>query len=68
MRLDPLESDALTEASYDPETRTLTVEFESGGRYEYVDVEPDLVEQLKLPHPWRRVGDQVKAHRYRRLT
>jgi KTSC domain len=47
----------------------LTVEYVSGGRYEYYGVEPALFEELlrSQPHPWSRVGERVKAHPYRRV-
>jgi len=69
MRLDPIDSDALDGISYDADRRILTVEFESGGVYEYYDVEPALVAELRReqPHPWRAVGDRVKQHRFRRV-
>jgi hypothetical protein len=64
-----IESDALNGAAYDAVRRVLTIEFESGSVYEYFDVEPELYAELEAaqPHPWRVVGDRVKAHRYRRL-
>ncbi|PJJ55201.1 KTSC domain-containing protein [Compostimonas suwonensis] len=69
MALDPIDSDALDGASYDPRTRTLTVSFESGGVYEYYEVDPELVELLERsqPHPWSVVGEDVRAHRFRRI-
>jgi hypothetical protein len=69
MRLDHIESGALDGAAYDPRTRTLTLKFESGGVYEYFDVEQELFDALERaqPHPWRVVGEEVKAHRYRRI-
>jgi hypothetical protein len=69
MRVPRIDSDALNGASYDPERRVLTVEFESGSLYEYYDVDPGLFDELEAsqPHPWRVVGERVKAHRYRRL-
>lgn len=69
MRLERIESDALDAVGYDPDERTLVVQFESGGLYEYYDVEQQLVDELfsSQPHPWGVVGERVKAHRYRRL-
>ncbi|MHA6668333.1 KTSC domain-containing protein [Homoserinimonas sp. A447] len=70
MHLDPIDSDALDGVSYDAASRTLTVKFESGGVYEYFDVEQSLFDELQRsqPHPWSVVGDTVKAHRFRRLA
>jgi hypothetical protein len=69
MAVHPINSDALGGAAYDPGTRTLTVEFESGSVYEYYDVAPELFEELERsqPHPWHVVGTQVKEHRFRRI-
>ena len=37
-----VQSEALNGATCDPERRLLTLEFESGSVYEYLDVEPEL--------------------------
>lgn len=70
MHLDPIDSGALDGASYDAASGTLTVRFESGGVYEYFDVEQSLFDELQKsqPHPWSVVGEEVKAHRFRRLS
>ncbi|PFG29719.1 KTSC domain-containing protein [Paramicrobacterium agarici] len=70
MRLEPIESDALDAVAYDPGTRTLLVQFESGGLYAYDDVDQQLVDDMYAaqPHPWSVVGERVKAHSYRKLT
>jgi len=47
---------------YEPFTRTLRVQFRSGGVYDYYGVDPHLFEQMVLPHPWRRIGRLVKTH------
>jgi KTSC domain len=69
MGLQPIRSDALAGVGYDPSRRVLTIEYVSGGRYEYYGVEPALFEELlrSQPHPWSRVGERVKAHPYRRV-
>ncbi|HWU45598.1 MAG TPA: KTSC domain-containing protein [Humibacter sp.] len=69
MRLHPISSDALDGFAYDERRRVLTIAYESGGVYEYFDVEPELVAELRReqPHPWRVVGERVKRHRYRRI-
>ncbi|HEU4808507.1 MAG TPA: KTSC domain-containing protein [Homoserinimonas sp.] len=70
MDLEPIDSDAIDGVSYDAASRTLTVKFESGGVYEYFDVDPSLFEELQhaQPHPWSVVGEEVKSHRFRRLA
>lgn len=41
-------SSAIASASYDPDTRHLTITFKGGGRqYTYPDVPPDVWEQLQ---------------------
>ncbi|GAA1836761.1 KTSC domain-containing protein [Agromyces salentinus] len=69
MRVPRIHSDALNGAVYDVARRVLTVEFESGSVYEYLDVEPELYDELEAaqPHPWRVVGERVKGHEYRRV-
>lgn len=69
VELQPIRSDAIVAAGYDRRLRTLTVRFESGGTYEYFDVESELFDELlrAQPHPWSRVGDRVKSHRFRRV-
>ncbi|WP_172979925.1 KTSC domain-containing protein [Agromyces agglutinans] len=69
MRIPRIHSDAVNGATYDPDRRVLTIEFESGSVYEYLDVEPELYADLEAaqPHPWRVVGARVKEHDYRRL-
>jgi len=69
VRLRPIQSDAIVAAGYDSERRVLAVKYESGTVYEYLDVEPGLYEELlqAQPHPWSRVGERVKAHRFRQV-
>ncbi|WP_086522479.1 KTSC domain-containing protein [Clavibacter michiganensis] len=47
---------------YDNGSRTLRVQFQSGGIYDYYEVTPSLYQEMLQPHPWRRVGRTVKAH------
>ena len=61
-------SKALREVGYDHESRTLRVDFLHGGRYEYLDVGPDVYEGLThSAHPWTEWRDEVLRHEYRRL-
>lgn len=68
MHMVPIVSDNVAFVSYDHATRTLRVEFHSGGIYDYYDVPVFLYEAMLLPHPWRRVGRQIRAHLYRRVA
>ncbi len=61
-------SRALAEAGYDASTRTLRVRFRSGGRYDYLDVAPEVFDGLiRSEHPWTEYGRSVLAHEYHRL-
>jgi hypothetical protein len=40
-------SSNLASASYDPETQVLTIEFRSGGVYEYTSVPPEMYQGLQ---------------------
>lgn len=61
-------SDAVAAVGYDPTARVLRVAFRDSGVYDYFDVAPDLFEEMLEPHPWHRVGEQVKDHRFRRRS
>ena len=53
---------------YDKPSGVLRVQFKRGGTYEYFGVREALFEEMLLPHPWRRVGRQVKAHPNRKIA
>lgn len=61
-------SESVNAVGYDATTRTLRVEYEDGGLYDYFDVDPSLHEKLLEPHPWRRVGTIVKSHAWRKVA
>ena len=63
----PVTSEAVHSVGYDPSARVLRVAFRGGGVYDYLDVDQDLYEQMLEPHPWHRVGELVKSHRFREL-
>lgn len=67
MNLTPVISENVRAFGYDPSTATLRIAFRSGGVYDYFDVHPSLAERMLQPHPWRRVGESIKAHLYRRV-
>ncbi|GAA1833026.1 hypothetical protein GCM10009735_80900 [Actinomadura chokoriensis] len=64
----PVVSVNIRAVGYGHDLQVLRVTFKSGGSYEYFDVAPQLYKEMLLPHPWRRVGGQVRAHRFRRLA
>ena len=68
MNMVPVVSDNVASVGYDHVARTLRVYFRSGGSYDYYDVPAFLFEAMLLPHPWRRVGRQIRAHRCRRIA
>jgi hypothetical protein len=70
IELRPVVSDAIVAVGYDRRHHVLAVQYASGAVYEYFDVEPELHEELlrSQPHPWSRVGERVKAHRFRQRS
>jgi hypothetical protein len=61
-------SDNVRAVGYDPASMTLRVQFSNGGTYDYSNVAAELYAQMLQPHPWRRVGKQVRAHAYRKVA
>jgi hypothetical protein len=56
-------SDAVAQWDYDLEIRNLYIRFHSSPRiYTYYDIDPELADYFNYPHPWRKVGHEVKAH------
>jgi hypothetical protein len=68
MNITPVVSNDAAFVGYNHATRTLRVKFRSGGTYDYYDVSVFLYEAMLFPHPWRRVGRQIRAHLYRRIA
>jgi hypothetical protein len=64
VNMTPVTSDTVHSVGYDYSTQVLRVLFKSGRTYEYYGVPGHLYELMLLPHPWRRVGRQVRAYRY----
>ena len=53
---------------YEPVSGTLRVQFHSGHCYDYYEVSPTLYSEMLKPHPWRRVGRIVMAHKHKRVA
>lgn len=68
MHMVPVVSNNVEFVGYDHATRTLRVTFRSGGTYDYYGVPVLLYEAMLVPHPWRRVGRQVRAYTNRRVA
>lgn len=68
MNMVPVVSDNVASVGYDHATHTLRVVFRSGGTYDYYDVPVFLYEAMLLPHPWRRVGRQIRGYAYCRVA
>jgi len=68
MNMTPVVSETVRAVGYDYRSNVLRVLFISGATYEYYNVAAHLREVMLLPHPWRRVGRQIRAHRYRRVA
>lgn len=62
MTMHPTTSTNVLAVGYEPSTRTMRVQFRSGGLYDYYGVDSHLFEQMLLPNPWRRMGRIVKSH------
>jgi hypothetical protein len=68
VHMQPVTSTNVQAAGYDPDAHILRIRFRSGGVYDYFNVDPRLFEEFLRPYPWRRVGQQVKAHDYQRVS
>lgn len=68
MNMTPVISDNVRAVGYDYGARVLRVQFRSGGTYEYHAVPAHLYGVMLLPHPWRRIGRQIRAHRYSKVA
>lgn len=60
-------SDNVLSVGYSSSSKTMRVQFVNGGTYDYSDVSAELYAEMLQPHPWRRVGKQVRAHAYRKI-
>jgi hypothetical protein len=67
MEMHPVISTNVKLVGYDSNSRTLRIQFQSGGTYEYSNVTQALFDEMLKPHPWRRVGGTVKAHATKKL-
>jgi hypothetical protein len=67
MQMEAVVSDNVRAVGYDASRSIMRVAFHSGGVYDYYDVSADLHRQMLLPHPWRRVGNIVKSHRWNKV-
>jgi hypothetical protein len=65
----PLRSRAVGAAGYDAAARTLRIRFRDGGLYDYLDVPPNVFDDLTAaPHPWTQWGAHIKkTYRFHRL-
>lgn len=68
LELQPVTSTNVAAVGYNPTSRVMRVAFQSGGVYDYFDVDPALFEQMLTPYPWRRVGAAVMVHSYVRVA
>lgn len=68
MNMTPVISDNVAFVGYNYSTLVLRVIFRSGGTYDYSGIPANLYEAMLRPHPWRRVGRQIRAHRGHRVA
>lgn len=62
MTWQPLRSTAIAAAGYDPDTRTMEVEFVNGRSHTHEDVDPQVYEALlRAPSPGRFYSEQIKG-------
>lgn len=65
MILQQVSSNNLRAVGYDPDTRTLVVEFRSGGTYEFYDVDVNVYEALMSAGSHGQFFQQEVRGRYR---
>ncbi|MFZ4436793.1 MAG: KTSC domain-containing protein [Syntrophales bacterium] len=59
MERQPVKSTNVDSVGYDPESKTLTVEFKSGGIYQYAGVQPEMYADLLAAESVGRFVSQV---------
>ena len=69
-KLIEVRSDAVSGVAYDPGKNVLTVQFRSGGLYQYDGVPESLYEDFLAaqPHPWSECGAEIKRYAFRRVA
>lgn len=61
-------SRALEAVGYDAATARLRVRFRHGGTYDYLGVEPEVVEGLRASaHPWTEWRERILEHEVERV-
>lgn len=68
MTMHPATSTNVIAVGYEPSTRTMRVQFRSGGVYDYYGIDPHLFEQMLVANPWLRVGRFVRTHAHARVA
>jgi hypothetical protein len=63
----PVESTALATVGYSKRLHVLEIEFRNGAIYRYLDVTPDVYEELINAHSKARFYDQNIRHKYQSL-
>lgn len=69
MNREPVESSDLSSVGYDPSTKTLEIEFNSGGVYQYFDVPKDTHSELmSAPSKGKHFHKFIKnAYQYQKV-
>lgn len=67
MQTNLVTSTRIASVAYEQRTRHLILEFKDGSVRDYAGVDIGLYHQVLLPHPWRRVGEQLDALPHRDL-
>ncbi|MES1245010.1 MAG: KTSC domain-containing protein [Acidobacteriota bacterium] len=62
MRRKPVSSSSVSSVGYDPETRTLELEFHSGSVYDYEEVPPEVFQALlEAPSVGRFFANEIRG-------
>lgn len=62
MEMNFVVSDTVSKVGYSPDHHIMRVIFRNNSEYDYFGVPANLYEQMLQPHPWRRVGRQVRSY------
>jgi hypothetical protein len=63
VELKPVESSNIKAVGFDPNGRTLRVEFNSGSQYDYEDVPPTVYQEfIESPSKGRFFAQNIKGH------
>lgn len=62
MNMVPIKSSNISAVGYDPESRTLGVQFKTGAEHHYADVPPERYAAMTASDPKHSVGSYFHTH------